>query len=430
MDIITRPTGKVLYWISELFNGNYFFAILVFAVLVELILLPLAISQHRKSRKQARLRPKEMAIRKKYAGRTDKPTLMKMNEEIQELYQKEGINPMGGCLPLLIQLPLIIAFFQVVNDPLTYISEFSPEALDQIRLIVGPNVDAYGTMGYLNYLTAPDAEVIFANVEGFGTKYIPNLNVFGVLDLSRTPWDCIKNWDTALVTVEGWITAIIPVFTFLSYFFSMKLNKKLSYQPTTETEQSAMGCSPKLMNIVLPLISVYFAFSYAAALGIYWIFKSLVDMLKRFIIAKAMPMPKFTEEDYKEAEREMGVRNEKNSKTTKSGRKVRSLHHIDDEDFEDTAEKARAFKEAYEAQEEEDRKQAEEAQKQSMFGAHKMKDDRRERKNKKGKDESEDAADTEATTEEDSTVDIDLKLEVPEDFVNDSDEENKDNSDN
>jgi membrane protein insertase Oxa1/YidC/SpoIIIJ len=114
------------------------------------------------------------------------------------------------------------------------------------------------------------------------------------------------------------------------------------------------------------------AFGYPAALGIYWIFKCLLGILKQFILAKTMPLPVFTDEDYKEAEREVNARPSK--KVAKSGRVVRSLHHIDDEDFADTAEKARIHKEALAAQEEADKKAAEEARKNSRFGGFKVKD--------------------------------------------------------
>ena len=163
------------------------------------------------------------------------------------------------------------------------------------------------------------------------------------------------------------------------------------------------------MDIVFPLISVFFAFRYAAALGIYWIFKSLIDLVKRIILSKVMPLPKFTEEDYKAAENEMSTRTEKNAKVSKSGRVVRSLHHIDDEDFEDTAEKAKAFKEALAAQEEEDKKNVEEAKKKSMFGAPKMKEDRQ--------------------SEEKSEEKIDIKLDVPEESEETVDNEEDNGSD-
>lgn len=394
MDIINKPLGWVLWLCSKIVGGNYFFAILIFAIFVELVLLPFGISQQKKSIKQARLRPKEQAIRKKYSGRDDKATQMKMNEEIQELYQKEGYNPMGGCLPLLIQLPLLMALYNVVINPLKYICGLSNDAVTQIQSIVGANAGR-STMGLLTkinelYAQNPDA---FKNVEGLENglpSNMPNLNVFGVLDLSLTPQQCL-NLD-AIKTVSGWLILLIPVFTFVAYFLSMKLNRKFSYQPMNDASQAPMGCSNNIMDVVMPLFSVFLAFTYPAALGLYWIFKCLLGILKQFILSKAMPLPVFTEEDYKEAEREVNARAEKNAKVQKSGRVVRSLHHIDDEDFEDTAEKARAFKEALAAQEEADKKALEEEKKNTRFGIFKVKDetDKPEKKEKKEKNEKTD----------------------------------------
>ena len=374
MDIIFKPLGWVLELCSKIVGGNYLFAILIFAVFVEIVLLPFGISQQKKSIKQARLRPKEQAIRKKYAGRDDKATQMKMTEEIQELYQKEGYNPMSGCLPLLIQLPLLLALYNVVINPLKYISGLSDDAVLQIQSIVG-GASNRSTMGLLNKITEMPFEA-FRNVEGFTREIydnMPNLNVFGVFDLSLTPQQCMNL--ESLKTVAGWLVVLIPVLTFVAYFASMKLNRKLIYQPMNDAAQAQTGCSNNIMDIVMPLFSVFLAFTYPAALGLYWIFKCLLGLLKQFILSKAMPLPVFSEEDYKAAEREVNARPDKSAKVAKSGRVVRSLHHIDDEDFEDTAEKARAFKEALAAQEEADRQKAEEERKNSRFGGFKVKDE-------------------------------------------------------
>ena len=375
MDIINKPLGWVLELCSKIVGGNYLFAILIFAIFVELVLLPFGISQQKKSIKQARLRPKELAIRKKYSGRDDKPTQMKMSEEIQELYQKEGYNPLGGCLPLLIQFPLLIALVNVVYNPLKYICGLSEDAIVQVQSIVGTSSQR-GTMGLLTKMKELGYDA-FKNVEGFMTAEefadMPDLNVFGAFDLSITPQQCM-NLDS-IKTLSGWLILLVPVLTFVAYFLSMKLTRKFMYQPMNDASQAQMGCSNKVMDIVMPLFSVFLAFTYPAALGLYWIFKCLLGILKQFILSKAMPLPKFTEEDYLAAEKEINSRPDKSLKVAKSGRVVRSLHHIDDEDFEDTAEKARAFKEALAAQEEADKKKAEEAKKNSMFGASKLKDD-------------------------------------------------------
>lgn len=385
MDIINKPLGWVLELCSKIVGGNYLFAILIFAVFVELVLLPFGISQQKKSIKQARLRPKEQAIRKKYSGRDDKPTQMKMNEEIQELYQKEGYNPLGGCLPLLIQFPLLIALYNVVINPLKYICGLSEDAIVQVQSIVG-TTSQRGTMGLLTRMKELGYDA-FKNVEGFMTAEefaeMPDLNVFGAFDLSITPQQCM-NLDS-IKTLSGWLVLLVPVITFVAYFLSMKLTRKFMYQPMNDANQAQMGCSNKVMDLVMPLFSVFLAFTYPAALGLYWVFKCLLGILKQFILSKAMPLPKFTEEDYLAAEKEVNSRPDKSLKVAKSGRVVRSLHHIDDEDFEDTAEKARAFKEALAAQEEADKKKAEEAKKNSMFGATKLKDDS-DKKSSKTKD--------------------------------------------
>ena len=400
MDIINKPLGWVLELCSKIVGGNYLFAILIFAVFVELVLLPFGISQQKKSIKQARLRPKELAIRKKYSGRDDKPTQMKMNEEIQELYQKEGYNPLGGCLPLLIQFPLLIALYNVVINPLKYICGLSDDAISQVKLIVGSTSNQSETMGLLSKMRDAGYDA-FKNIEGFMTaeqfETMPDLNVFGQFDLSVNPQQFMNL--EALQSIGAWLVLLIPVLTFLAYFFSMKLTRKLMYQPMNDASQAQMGCSNNVMDIIMPLFSVFLAFTYPAALGLYWIFKCLLGILKQLILSKAMPLPKFTEEDYAAAEKEVNSRPDKTVKVAKSGRVVRSLHHIDDEDFEDTAEKARAFKEALAAQEEADRKKAEEAKANSRFGGMKLKDES-DKNAPKAKDSEEN--EEEPKTEEDS----------------------------
>ena len=392
MDFINKPLGMLLKLFSDWFGGNYLVAILIFALATELILLPFGIKQQKNSIKQARLRPKELAIRKKYAGRDDKPTQQKMAQEIQELYQKEGYNPMSGCLPLLIQLPLLFALYGVITQPLQYICGLSNDAVSQIAAITGTDITK-GTMTLLKPINdlGANALEVFKNVDGFNQGVIdslPNLSVFGV-DLSTLPSDCFNL--QSITTVAGWIILLVPVATFFSYFFSTKIIRKLSYQPVNDAQQAQMGCSNKVMDIAMPLMSVFFAFTVPAALGIYWTFKSLVGILKQFILAKAMPLPKFTEEDFKAAEKEVGGRIEKQP-VTKSGRVVRSLHHIDDEDFEDTAEAARAHKEALEAQEAADKQAKQGGAKKKLIDGAVLKDDDRayDKKDEASEEASED----------------------------------------
>lgn len=390
-DIINVPFGWVLRGCNWLLGNQYILALLLFAIIIEIVLLPFGIKQQKNSIKQAKLRPKEQAIRKKYAGRNDKPTQQKMTMEIQELYQKEGYNPMGGCLPLLIQFPIIIALYNIVMSPLKYICGLSADVIEQVISVVKSfpqyaettfnttrNIDLMAAIKNIMG-TTPDA---FNGIDGFAEAIpsvdaLPNLMLFGGrIDLGAVPSFTNFNW-----------LLIIPVLTFVVYFLSMKITRKLTYQPMAGDQ--AMGCSNNMMDIVMPLFSVYICFMVPAAIGVYWIFKSIIGVGKQWVLKKAMPLPTFTEEDYKAAEKEMNARVDKKSKVTKSGKIVRSLHHIDDEDFEDTAEAARKRREALEAQEAaEAQKKASEAKGGLLEGASLKKDEKPARKEKASKKES------------------------------------------
>jgi len=402
-DIINVPMGYVIRFFNQIVGNHYVLALLLFAVLVEIILLPFGIKQQKNSIKQAKLRPKEMAIRKKYAGRDDKPTKQKMSMEIQELYQKEGYNPMGGCLPMLIQLPIIIALYNLVMNPLYYICRLSNDAIQEISTVVSAytgkaydaarNINLLGDMQNLDYSN-------FANVEGFTEEMynnLPNLKMFGgAIDLAKIP---------ELSWPPTWLI-LVPVLTFVAYFASTKVSRKLTYQP--QADDKAMGCSNSVMDVMMPLVSVYIAFIVPAAIGVYWIFKSVIGMIKQVILHFAMPAPKFTEEDYKAAEKEMAAEDAKagRKKSEKSGRVVRSLHHIDDEDFADTAEAGKARREALEAQAAADEEaRANRARGNALKGdAPALKEDdrpERKKKNKKEKEAEADGSDTNDNTNKD-----------------------------
>lgn len=383
---IKNVCGAILRWITTVLGGgNYIWGLLIFALVIEVALLPIQIKQQKNSIKQASLRPKEMAIRNRYKGRNDQVTKQKMTQEIQDLYQREGFNPAGGCLPMLVQLIIIMMLYAVVIDPLVYCMDLSTgvsNALMQfvnapasagglgmaitsnrgtieIASLIAENSDFFDKLEVFSYFT--NGEAIRAAVEG---ATIPNFNLFG-LNMGLVP--SLNSFDLLL---------LIPVLTFFVYFGSMKITKKLTYQPV-EQDQAA-GCSNNMMDVIMPIFSAYICFIVPAALGIYWMFKSVLSTIIKIILTKVMPVPTFTEEDYKAAEKEMkGKAVERPAsgvnRTTASGKPVRSLHHIDDEDFDDTREKALARKAAAE---EAERRAAEEAESRAKASGVKSEDDR------------------------------------------------------
>ena len=332
MKYIYQAIGAVLAFFDSLF-GSYLLAIMVFAVIVKLLLLPLSIKQQKNMQKQATLRPKEMAIRKKYKGQEqNRDAMMRMQTELQEMYRANNYNQFSGCLPMLIQFPIIIIIYQAIVNPLSYICRLSEGVINSIREFISQNNAAIfnladnmfkdgkyiGTeMQLTSILNNTDYFNTIANsVEGLSDIVVPNFNLWGI-GLGDIP-----SWTSWLV--------LVPLLTFAVQFGSMKLNRLLSYQPM---EMQNQGCSNWIMDITMPLMMTWMAFTFPALLGIYWIFQSLLGVLQQFILKKIYPLPTFTDEDYKNAERAMRGKGPMN-RNYDSGKKYRSLHNIDADDDE------------------------------------------------------------------------------------------------
>ena len=358
-DPILGWIGSFLGWLDSI-TGNYVWALFIFAIIVEILLLPFTIKQQQNSIKQAKLRPKEMAIRNKYKGRNDRATQLKVSEEIQAMYQKENYSPFSGCLQLFIQMPVILALYQVVINPLQHVLHVSKDAIAVMQTYataaveeggLGLTVNSQrGTIELISKIKENGIEffsgvVEYANsvgsTKGFNISgqeaydaflavadKMPDFNMLG-LNLAETPSFSNPSW-----------LLIVPILTFLVYFASMKLNRLFTYQPTTgDAQQDAQtGCSNKTMDIMMPLMSVWISTVVPAAIGVYWIFKSILGTLKQFIMSKVMPVPTFTEEDYKAAEKEYGGKPEKkhqkgNADPDSTKYNPASLFHQDDEDY-------------------------------------------------------------------------------------------------
>ena len=361
-DVILRWIGTVLNWITRYLGfGSYIVGICVFAVIIELLMLPFAVRQQKNSIRQAKLRPKEMAIRNKYAGRTDQKTQQAVQQEIQALYQRENFSPYSGCLPLLLQMPILIALYRIVVDPLHYVlgqSSGVSSALNAfytaaraagglgnastsstIQLLSGGTAQFEGIQNFAYFKNGAD---IWTSIQNIGK--IPNFNI-GKWNFGINPSFSHFN-----------ILLLVPVLTFVVYFFSMRLNRKFTYQPGQTPGQATdrqTACSNTMMDVTMPLMSTFFTFVVPAIVGVYWMFRSVLGVLKQFIMSKVMPLPQFTEEDYKAAAREMAGKRTKVVKSENAG-KVRSLHHIDDEDYDDTREAALARKAAIAEREKEE----------------------------------------------------------------------------
>ena len=133
LDWLYRLLGTLLYWFSSISGGSYAFALLFYALVFKIVFLPFTIKQQKNQIAMAKLTPKIELIKAKYRGRTDSVTMRKQQEEIMALQQQEGYSPLSGCLPMLIQLPLIIFLYNVIRNPLSYICKISNASIQEIH---------------------------------------------------------------------------------------------------------------------------------------------------------------------------------------------------------------------------------------------------------------------------------------------------------
>lgn len=298
LSFLNRAFGAALKWLNDI-TGSYLIAILLFALIIKILLFPLSIKQQKSSQLMAKLAPRQEAIRKKYAGRTDKASQMKMNEEIQTMYAEEKYNPMGGCLPMLVQLPIIMVLYTVITNPLSSVMDYTSEKLSALSQLFTANSHLFE--GIASKISETDAVSLIANAAdpaavsaAFGADYTtitefyktfqvaPGLNLMDKPVLGLTP------------------LVIVPILVFLASFFSTKLIRKFSYNPTAGDAQTQM--SNKFMDWTMPLMILWFSFSVPALVGVYWIFQNVISIGQQYLMSKLYPIKAPTPEEIREAE--------------------------------------------------------------------------------------------------------------------------------
>lgn len=351
-DWLYRFLGSMLSFF-ESFTGGYAFALLLYALVFKIVFLPFSIKQQKNQIAMAKLAPKIELIKAKYRGRTDQPTMQKQQQEIMELQQKEGYSPLSGCLPLLIQLPLIMLLYTVIQNPLSYIAKPVDTEMDMDTVIVGvyneitngediddiKDIPKNYEITMIDQITTyvNDEEGIFEGSDTLGTKEqriaaieargldyesIPNFNFFGV-NLAKKP--SLKNIS---------ILCIIPVLAAAAQWVSMWLTRKFNKNGMTIAQDPQTQASMKMMDLMFPAMTLWMAFSFSGMLGLYWTFQALLGLLQSFILSKAMPIPQFTAEEIKEIHKAQKEAEKAQRQAAKSQPKYRSLHYIDDDDYD------------------------------------------------------------------------------------------------
>ena len=290
-------------WLVRLFynlTNSYGVALILFTLVIKLIILPFQMKSKKSMMRMSRVSGQMQELQKRYAKNQ-----AKLQEEMQKLYEEEGVNPMSGCLWSLIPFPILIALYSIIRQPITHFMMLSKDVLQtvvQSAADAGVNLTnivmmdkATGTpvlkdglyqlasYGQINLVKAVQ-EMGLSTPEGW---FDMNYNFLG-LDLTATPWEYVKNF-TFTWAVIGVI--LIPILAGLSQFVFSKLTMKT--QPQAD---AAGGASMKSMMYMMPLMSVYIAFIMPAALGVYWIAQSVFSLIQEAILNKTFSA-KLSEEE-------------------------------------------------------------------------------------------------------------------------------------
>ncbi len=279
---IVRPFGLILLAIFKAVH-SYGLAVILFALLVKLVCIPLAIKGKKSMLAMTALNNEMQQLQKKYANNR-----VKLNEEMQKLYDKHGVSPTSGCLPQLIPFPIMMGLYYAVQQPIKFMMGFSDDVIAKLAAAVG--VDP-ATMGFYGQITVAEKlgqladpsgafpENITKIAEGAGELIKIDFNFLG-LNLSQIP--SIKHPGML------WVIPILSGLTaFLSSFIMQKMqnNKAAQNNPTN-----------KSLTIMMPLMSVYFGFILPGSIGIYWIFNNIFTCVQEIVLTKALGLKQKNEE--------------------------------------------------------------------------------------------------------------------------------------
>lgn len=292
-NIITVPFAALLRWLYA-FTGSYGISIILFGLVVKLVVLPFQMKSKRSMVRMGRLSSKQQELQKQYANNKQK-----FNEELQKLYQEEGINPMGGCLWSFLPLFILIPLYSVIRLPITHFMGLSQEVCDALR-------ETAMTLGYTPTMTGSSygayeqlglSQFISQHWENFQGSYDGLINVnysFLRLDLSKIPSEIIK---------EGFSFSWAFIGVMLIPIISAALSYVMSVVTMASNGQKAQA-NMKAMNLMMPLMSLWIGFVMPAGLGIYWITNSVFAMIQEAILGKFYTKKITAEEEERAAKRD------------------------------------------------------------------------------------------------------------------------------
>ena len=308
-----------IYRLLNIFGiQNIGLCIIIFSILIYALMTPLQIKQQKFSKLSAIMQPELQKIQKKYKGKNnDTAAMQKMQEETQAVYQKYGVSPTGSCVQLAIQFPILMALYQVIYKIPAYVGSvrdilasavtsitgvngytdilqqfITDNKMTRVQLIMDGSKATSNSVTDFLYALSPSQWKTLAETSQFAgftdtlnstAKEISHVQNFFGLNIADQPLTYIKAAFVGGSVLLAIVAILIPILAWATQTLSIKLMPQAAQQGG-DSQQDAMMNSMKTMNMVMPLMSAVFCFTFPVGLGIYWICSALVRGIQQFFV--------------------------------------------------------------------------------------------------------------------------------------------------
>lgn len=327
--LLTQSTtpiiGQVAWLLGKLMDGifnvlssafgieNIGLCIILFTIIIYTFMIPLTIKQQKFSKLSAVMNPELQAIQKKYKNKRDQESMLKMQEEMKMVYDKYGTSQMGGCLQLVIQFPILLALWKVIQNIPAYVGGvkdmymplvneimatggyqkimekigsaspimIDPEKFDYTK--TNTIVDVLYKFQPSTWDTLKDKFPDLSSLIDSTSGQISHINNFLGANISDAPVNLMMDALKTGAILVAIVALLIPILSGLTQWINIKL---MPQSPGMDDRENPMANSMKTMNMIMPLFSVFMCFTMPAGLGLYWIFSAICRSVQQVAINK------------------------------------------------------------------------------------------------------------------------------------------------
>lgn len=284
--LITKPMGFIIEHIYNIVQ-NYGMAIIIFTVVIKLVLLPLNIKSQKSMKKQQKIQPYMAELQKKYANDQEK-----LQREMMKLYKENNVSMSGGCLPMLIQMPILVGLYQVIQKPLSFLLNvnFMEQAtIDKVYALRDAMAASIGNLATATEeMIANQAQIQLSRwseiINGPTDPWVINFNFCG-LDLSAVPstaFNYIMRADFSNIAIIALL--LIPILAIVSSLVSMKITQVQSGQNAGGNDTANQ--MNKSMMLMMPIMTGIFTLTLPSGMGLYWIISSVMQIVQQLVLNK------------------------------------------------------------------------------------------------------------------------------------------------